>query len=271
MRLLFLGTCKFEDRSSGKISNPFEDIKDCLDLGDIIFLNMDGIISSRDFLTGDKLKSDGEQLLSLKRLVPHIPIVVNFKNDVVLQHGVKGLKDTEKFLAKHDFVFNVGVLRPLVYGNLCMFNFTDLELLNNLDAMEYTVPVNINHTYNDVLSRVVKSHRKPFRRIVVCLKFKHKRIFDYTNFDDLAKKLVENGADVVFGYGSSNIPLRKSCFRHQGGLIIRSLGDLVNCNVDPRKIYINKGEMCLYNTVSKQSHILEISRHMVEDCLLPKF
>ena len=87
----------------------------------------------------------------------------------------------------------------------------------------------------------------------------------------MAKKLVENGADVVFGYGSSNIPLRKSCFRHQGGLIIRSLGDLVNCNVDPRKIYINKGEMCLYNTVSKQSHILEISRHMVEDCLLPKF
>ena len=87
----------------------------------------------------------------------------------------------------------------------------------------------------------------------------------------MAKKLVENGADVVFGYGADNIPIRKSCFRHQDGLIIRSLGDLVNCNMDPTKIYINSGELCLYNTVSKQSHILEIRRHVVEDCLLPRF
>ena len=138
---------------------------------------MDGIISSRDFLTGDKLKSDGDQLLSLKRLVPHIPIVVNFKNDVVLRHGVKGFKDTEKFLAKHDFVFNIGVLRPLVYGNLCMFNFTDLELLNNLDAMEYTVPININHTYNEVLAKIVKSHRKPLRRIINIFEIQTQKIF----------------------------------------------------------------------------------------------
>jgi len=81
--------------------------------------------------------------------------------------------------------------------------------------------------------------------------------------------LIECGADAVFGYGNHNLNTVNNYKKYKNGLIITSLGDLVNCNLDSSKLYGSKTELCLYNTLSKEVDVLTINRVIEEDCLIP--
>jgi len=167
MRLLFLGTCTFGDASSSIVRNPFASIAECFSIGDIIFLNMNGIISHRK--SRGKFISDGSQLLSLKKIVPQIPIIVTFKNDKLTLCD-EGVKDTGRFLTKHGFIFSTESLKPIIYGNLCIFDFTSMDLMENPDVIKYTIPLHITDKLDTLLLEIIKSYVRPMRKIVIIIK-----------------------------------------------------------------------------------------------------
>ena len=266
MRLLFLGTCTFGDASSSIVRNPFTSIAECFSIGDIIFLNMNGIISNRK--SREKFISDGSQLLSLKKIVPQIPIIVTFKNDKLTLCD-KGVKDTERFLSKHGFVFSTTSLKPILYGNLCIFDFTSVDLLNNGDAMKHTIPLHITSKLDTLLVEIIKSYAKPIRKIVIIVKTATESMVKKGRFSCISEKMIDGGASVVFGYGNHNLVSVNNYKKYNNGLIISSLGDLVNCNLDSSKHYGSETEICRYNTLTDNVDVLKINRVIVEDCLLP--
>jgi len=266
MRLLFLGTCTFGEASSSIVRNPFTNIAECFSIGDIIFLNMNGIISHRK--SPGKFISDGSQLLSLKKIVPQIPIIVTFKNDKLTLCD-EGVKDTERFLSKHGFIFSTTALKPILYGNLCIFNFTSMDLLKNADAMKHTVPLHITATLDNLLLEIIKSYVKPIRKIVIVVKTDTGSVVKNVLFQCISERMIECGASVVFGYGNHNMNIINNYKQYKNGLIITSLGDLVNCNLDSGKLYSSMTEICLYNTLSKAVDVLKINRAIIEECLLP--
>jgi len=267
MRLLFLGTCTFGDASSSPVLNPFENISDCLHIGDIVFLNMNGIISPRKLYSNEKFNSSGKQLLSLKKLIPHIPIVVTFKNDN-LARGDEGVKDTERFLKKNGFIFSADVLKPILYNNLCIFDFTTVDLLVDSSIMKHTIPLHITATLDKLLLDIISGYVKPIRKIIIIIKTHVRTNVHRLLFDCISEKMIDAGASVVFGYGNHNL-VKNNYKKYKKGLIITSLGDLVNCNMNREKCYENKTEICLYNTLSKRYDTLEIKRIIFEECLLP--
>jgi len=266
MRLLFLGTCTFGDASSSIVRNPFTSIAECFSIGDIIFLNMNGIISHRK--SRGKFISDGSQLLSLKKIVPQIPIVVTFKNDKLTLCD-EGVKDTERFLSKHGFVFSTSSLKPILYGNLCIFDFTSMDLMKNPDAVKHTIPLHITTRLDGLLLEIIKSYVKPMRKIVIIVKTDTGSIVKHMLFKCISERMIECGAAVVFGYGNHNLVGVNNYKKYKNGLIIASLGDLVNCNLDSSKHYGSTTEICRYNTLSTDVDVLKINRVIVEDCLLP--
>ena len=266
MRLLFLGTCTFGDASSSIVRNPFTSIAECFSIGDIIFLNMNGIISHRK--SRGKFISDGSQLLSLKKIVPQIPIIVTFKNDELTLCD-EGVKDTERFLSKHGFIFSTTSLKPILYGNLCIFDFTSMDLVKNPDIMKHTTPLHITSALDNRLLDIIKNYIKPIRKIVVIVKTDTYSSEKKLLFRDISERLIKCGADVVFGYGHHNLNTVNNYKKYNNGVIITSLGDLVNCNLDSSKRYGSKTELCRYNTLSKEVDVLAINRVIIEDCLLP--
>ena len=274
MRLLFLGTCTLGDRSNAKICNPFEPLKQFLRMADIVFVNIEGNITTRDVSMGNPrsipfLRSDGRQLLSLKRLIPQTPIIINNKSENMLSAGELGVRDTERFLTRHDFFFNPAVFKPLMYANLCVFNFIDSDLMTNLNLMNHILPVQIgSERPNSALFAVIKMYKRWQRNIVVTMKFSFTTNYPSIAAEKFAEVLIDNGVSIVFGYGSRDIPYGGTR-TYGSGIIIFGLGDLVNCHVNSSLPYNNRGEVCTFNTFTKDACSARIYRQLVEDCLVP--
>ena len=260
MRLLFLGTCIFKNNFNVEICNPFENIKEYLSFGDVIFINMIGGISTKE--DDKKLISDGNQLLSLKKLVPHIPIIVTFKDDIIASYGTEYIKHTERFLTQNGFIFCPKMYHPLLYGNLCVFNFTDIDLIGNGNIMDNTIGIVIT-PFNTIVISLIKCFKRPLRRIIVLIK--KKITTSRYLFEKLAEKLIEAGAEIVMGYGNDNMA-RDNYKIYKHGIIICDLGYFINCNINHEKRYDTKTELCLFNTLLKSTYLLELKRHVVDDC-----
>ena len=80
MRILFLGNCLFGEANNHRSIEPFRPLTSVLQSVDFVVLNMDGFITSSDSCP-ERLRSDGRQLLSIKKIIPHTPVLVNFKNN----------------------------------------------------------------------------------------------------------------------------------------------------------------------------------------------
>jgi len=262
MRLLFLGTCIFKNNFNVEICNPFENIKEYLSFADVIFINMIGGISQEE--DSNKLISNGNQLLSLKKLVPHIPIIVTFKDDIITKYGIKYIKHTERFLTQNGFIFCPKMYHPLLYGNLCVFNFIDIDLVNNINIMDNIIPIIISPS-NTIILSLIKCFRKPLRRIIILIKKKINT--SRFLFEKLAEKLIDSGAEIVLGYGNDNMAVDKfTIYKH--GIIIFDLGYFINCNMNHANRYDNKTELCLFNTILKSTYLLDLKRYIVDDCLV---
>ena len=263
MRLLFLGTCIFKNNFNFEICNPFENIKEYLSFADVIFINMIGGISQEE--DSDKLISNGNQLLSLKKLVPHIPIIVTFKDDIISKYGIECIKHTERFLTQNGFIFCPNIYHPLLYGNLCVFNFIDINLVDDANIMDNILPIVISPANRVTLLSFLKCFRKPLRRIIIFIKKKINT--SRFLFEKLAEKLIDSGAEIVLGYGNDNMAVDEiTIYKH--GIIIFDLGYFINCNMNHENIYDNKTELCLFNTLLKSTYLLDLKRYIVDDCLV---
>ena len=274
MRILFLGSCTFGDRTSAEICAPFEKIKDYLLLADVVFLNIEGNITTRKEAPRDSdahfMVSDGQQLLSLKKIIPHTPIIVNFKSENMFAMGNVGFHDTQRFLTKHEFLYNPSVLRPLIYGTLCVFNLIDSKLLpTSSRVMDYVLPVHIHMIwYKRTIIDVIRLFKRPLRKLIVTIKLDFTENFPSVRAEQFCETLIDNGVDIVFGYGHHNVAFR-STRAYKTGIIILSLGDLINCCPEEEVLYDPQSNICMYTTPGKTFYTGKVQRKMVENCILP--
>lgn len=269
MKLLILGNCLFSKSYNAKICNPFEALKQILRSVDVILLNMDSLVT--DSVLRDRYKdcrTDGIQLLSLKKLVPQTPIIVNFQGENVLACGLQGIRDTKNFLTRNEFIFSTNNIRPLLYGTLCIFKFIDVGIMSELGVMYHSTPIDIENSRRiELITRIIKTYKKPLRTIIIMIRWNSTRL-SLEAKTDFAKKLIDNGVKIVIGYGNHNVS-RNTYKYYRNGAIIFNLGDSVQSQSYPERIYLSLGEICIFNTVSSTIEPVSFSREAVDDCVIP--
>ena len=97
MRILLLGTCLFGEANNHRSVAPFQPLKSVLCSA--------GFITSSDSCP-KRLKSDGRQLLSLKKIIPHTPVLVNFKSNFTGRVEKSVVDSTENFLKNNNFLYS---------------------------------------------------------------------------------------------------------------------------------------------------------------------
>jgi len=174
MRILLLGTCLFGEANNHRSVAPFQPLKSVLCSADFVILNMDGFITSSDSCP-KRLKSDGRQLLSLKKIIPHTPVLVNFKSNFTGRVEKSVVDSTENFLKNNNFLYSPEMIRPLIYGTLCIFNLIDLNLVEDDKIMKHVLPVQLENP-SPIFLDVIKGYKKPLRRMIVCLKWNNTKM-----------------------------------------------------------------------------------------------
>lgn len=269
MKLLILGNCLFSKSYNAKICNPFEAFKQILRSVDIVLLNMDCLVT--DSVLRNKYKdcrTDGIQLLSLKKLIPQTPIIVNFQGENVLACGLKGIRDTKKFLTKNEFIFSTDNIRPLLYGSLCIFKFIDVGIMSELGVMYHNTPIDIENSRRiELVTRIIKTYKRPLRTIIVMIRWNSIRL-SLEAKTEFAKKLIDSGVKIVVGCGNHNVA-RNTYKYYRNGAIIFNLGDSVQSQSYPERMYFSLGEICMFNTIRGAIEPVSFSREVVDDCIVP--
>jgi len=265
MRILLLGTCLFGEANNHRSVAPFQPLKSVLRSADFVILNMDGFITSSESCS-ERLKSDGRQLLSIKKIIPHTPVLVNFKGNFTGRVEKSVIDSTESFLKRNNFLYAPEMIRPLIYGTLCIFNLIDLNLVENGEIMKYVLPVQIEEP-SPIFLDVIKSYKKPLRRIIVCFKWSSRATNAKKNLRKFAEKLIDLGVDIFFAYGDSN-SYNDDNYKYKNGIIIENLGDLVNNSLYHRRVYAGSCEICLFDTIVRDGYTFRIKREIIDDNVL---
>jgi len=265
MRILFLGTCLFGEANNHRSVEPFRPLTSVLRSVDFVILNMDGFITSNEFCP-ERLKSDGRQLLSIKKIIPHTPVLVNFKNNCIGRVEQTVITNTENFLKRNNFLYSPAMIRPLIYGTLCIFNLIDLRLVDNEKVMAHVLPIQIENPSRIFLD-VIKSYKKPLRRIIVCLKWSPLSTNAKKHLREFSEELINLGVDVVFGYEDSN-SYNEDSYKYKNGIIMENLGDLINSSVSRNRVYAGSSQVCVFDTIIKEGYTIRIKREIIDDNVL---
>lgn len=265
MRILFLGTCLFGEANNHRSVEPFRPLTSVLQSVDFVVLNMDGFITSSDSCP-ERLRSDGRQLLSIKKIIPHTPVLVNFKNNCTGRVEKTVIKNTENFLKRNNFLYSPAMIRPLIYGTVCIFNLIDLSLVENANVMSHVLPIQIEQP-SKIFMDAIKSYKKPLRRIIVCLKWSSIAMNAKKHLRDFSEKLIDLGVDVVFGYEDSN-SYNEDSYKYKNGIIMENLGDLINSSMRRNRVYAGSSQVCVFDTIVKEGYTIRINREIIDDNVL---
>ena len=268
MKILFVGNCTFTDDTDARVCNPFVPLKNVLEAADVIVVSLRGSLTSRR--ASGLFQSEGQQLLSLKKLIPYTPIIVDYKNPQLLTLGERGLRDTERFLAKNGFIYNPQILRPLLYGTICMFHCIDAAIADSL--LDKLIPISLDAISDCTLAflRILKIYEAPLRTIIITLRIKP---YNTNSLPPIVgafcKILIESGADVVYVQARGCKPSR-TCETYDGGMIIRGLGELIDCSPSTRLFGSKTSELCSVDTISKLYDRKIIRKRVINDCVVPR-
>lgn len=265
MRILLLGTCLFGEANNHRSVAPFQPLKSVLRSADFVILNMDGFITSSDACP-KRLKNDGRQLLSLKKIIPHTPVLVNFKSNFTGRVEKSVVDSTENFLKNNNFLYSPEMIRPLIYGTLCIFNLIDLNLVEDDKIMKHVLPVQLENP-SPIFLDVIKGYKKPLRRMIVCLKWNTRPRNAKKHLRKFAEKLIDLGVDIFFGYGDSN-SYNEDSYKYKNGIVIENLGDLINNSLYPHRVYAGNCEICLFDTIVRDGYTFRIKREIIDDTVL---
>ena len=269
MKLLFIGNCTFRDDTDSRVCNPFKPLRGEMRDADAIIMTLRGNITKKKDLS--EVQSVGEQLVSLKRLVPNVPIIVDYKNEDLFTGNKNGKNDTLKFLTKHGFIYTSQVIRPLLYGTLCIFSCIE-DRLADRNTTNYSVPIELDVPNQITLSYIsyIKSYVLPLRTVIVNLRIKpYSGIRLPTRALTFSKLLIECGVDIVHIHASRSKPL-DICKSYKNGIIICGLGELINCRPPRRRFGPITSDLCTVNTVSKYFVSRSVDKKTVNDCVIPK-
>ena len=158
LKILFFGDCMFGRNNTKFAANPFIHVTKILNNADIIIFNLETVISPKPI--ADKYKepktfnfqSKGIQLKNLTKIIKHKPIFVSVANNHSLDFGVRGYKETQKFLRNNHFLFPK--YKNATYkDSICFINATDHCGCSNIDEWSKHIWV---IDYNDIKSVLVK-------------------------------------------------------------------------------------------------------------------
>ena len=265
MRILLLGTCLFGEANNHRSVAPFQPLKSVLRSADFVILNMDGFITSSDSCS-KRLKSDGRQLLSLKKIIPHTPVLVNFKSNFTGRVEKSVVDSTENFLKNNNFLYSPEMIRPLIYGSLCIFNLIDLNLVEDDKIMKHVLPVQLEKP-SPIFLDVIKGYKKPLRRMIVCLKWNNRPRNAKKHLRSFAEKLIDLGVDIFFGYGDAN-SYNEDSYKYKNGVVIENLGDMINNSLYTHRVYAGSCEICLFDTLVREGYTFRIKREIIDDNVL---
>ena len=269
MKLLFIGNCTFRDDTDSRVCNPFKPLRRALEEADAVILTLQGNITKRQIPSN--CQSVGNQLVSLKRIIPHTPIIIDYKNIDLLNTNPNGKRDTLKFLTKHGFIYTPQVIKPLLYGTLCVFSCMDEDLTTS-EMLEIVVPVRVETPSNLTLQYLsyIKSYVSPIRTVIVNLRIKpYSGVRVPSAAMSFSKLLIELGVDVVQIHADRSKPL--DTYRsYKNGIIICGLGELINCRASRRRYSPISSELCTVNTISKYYNSRIVDKRTINECIIPR-
>ena len=185
MTILIIDIDKFEDKDNTEYLDIFLKKRDLIKKSQFIILNLN-----------DTIRSDNnhEQLLYFKKLCGKLPIFVNFMNEKIINYNY-----TVNFLCKHNFYCNLSIFRPFIYNNINIFNIIDANIINNNRCLSYVLPISISENFDNLIIRFLNALATNEINIVL---YKTNNIIAFVHN---AKKLINNGIHIVYGYGNVNI------------------------------------------------------------------
>ena len=268
MKLLFLGDCMFGRDNRVFFKNPFIHVKSVIKKADIIFFNLETVVSP--IPVDDKYKwpekdfhyqSCGIQLLELKKMCKDKLIFVSITNNHSLDFSYHGLKATMNFLTDNKFLFPRKTL-PVIKNNYCFFDITDHCGCNDPDLWAkhiWLVDLHNKSNWKSILKKVNK-YKKYF--IVFSVHWGTNWLKHIPHYmTEFGKALIDNGVQIVFGHSAHHIP-PKSMQLYKKGLIIYGLGDFVNDYSVRNNYKSDEALMCMVDNLKIQK--IKVKRKFVE-------
>ena len=224
-KLLALGDIFLRTRDD---SDPFEEIKELFQNYDIIFGNLETVLSNRGVQVPKRapLRTKPDKIVYLKNTGFDS---VNLANNHSMDYGETGLLDTISILKQNDLKF-VGAganikdaLKPVIFErNELKIGFLGFTSAGNIAKEESSGCAPLN---KGLIIKCISELRKKVDILVVSLHWGIEYVF-YPSPEQqkLARTLIDNGADLIIGHHPHVV---QGIEKYMDKLIIYSLG---NCN-----------------------------------------
>lgn len=215
---------------------------------DLIIFNLETVLSNKNMIENeDKVNGKPYHILSIPsqlqylRTITNKPIIVATINNHTFDYGLKGYYNTLKILENNYFLFTYGY-KYLDYNNIIFFDATTHwtefnrlkeknEHINKLWKDNcWFIDINDYKSIN-YASKIITITRKnnPNKIIIIAIHWGKNWVnnmgADFMKEKILAKKLIDNGCNIVFGSGAHHV-VEKPYEFYNNGLIIYGLGDL---------------------------------------------
>jgi len=209
-------------------SNPFENITELLQNHDVIFGNLETVLSNRGVQVPKRvpLQANPDNILYLKNAGFDI---VNLANNHSRDYGEVGLLDTMSILKQNDIKFigagaNIkDALKPVIFErNELKIGFLGFTSAGDIAKEKSSGCAPLN---KELIIKCISELRKKVDILIVSLHWGIEYVF-YPSPEQqkLARTLIDNGADLIIGHHPHVV---QGIEKYRDKLIIYSLG---NCN-----------------------------------------
>ena len=172
----------------------------------------------------------------------HKPIFVSVANNHSLDFGIRGYKETQKFLRDNHFLFP-RYKNATHKDSICFINATDHCGCSNIDEWSNHIWVIDYNDINSVLEKLRKL-RKKNKLIIFSIHWGSNYVRKIpTELKTFGRLLIDNGVSIVFGHSAHHIPPRPIEI-YKNGIIIYGLGDFINDYSINQKYESQKSLMC---------------------------
>ena len=268
MKLLFFGDCMFGRDNRVFFKNPFIHVKSVIKNADVIFFNLETVISPIPI--DDKYKwpektfhyqSTGIQLLELKKMCKGKLVFVSATNNHSFDFSYHGLKATMTFLHNNRFLAPYKT-DPIIKDNICFFDMSDHCGCQHPGVWAkhvWLVDLQNKKNWQDILDKV-KKYQKYF--VVFSIHWGSNWLKHVPHYmTEFGKALIDNGVQIVFGHSAHHIP-PKAIKIYNNGLIIYGLGDFVNDYSVNKNYKSDEALMCMIDNLKVQK--IKVKREFVE-------
>ena len=225
LKLLALGDIFLKTKDD---SDPFYNIKDVFQNYDILFGNLETVLSNRGVQVPKRvpLQTNPDKIVYLKNTGFDI---INLATNHIMDYGETGLLDTMSILKRNDIKFigagaNIkDALKPVIFErNELKIGFLGFTSVGNIAKEESSGCAPLN---KELIIKCISELRKKVDILVVSLHWGIEYVF-YPSPEQqkLARTLIDNGADLIIGHHPHVI---QGIEKYNDKLIIYSLG---NCN-----------------------------------------